>query len=38
MLSAGLAYQRVAGTEHNVVNAGPAPLSFVETELKALPG
>jgi len=37
-LSAGLAYQRVAGTEHNVVNAGPAPLSFVETELKALPG
>jgi beta-alanine degradation protein BauB len=24
--------------EHNVVNAGTAPLSFVETELKALPG
>ena len=38
LLSAGLAYQRFAGAEHNVVNAGPAPLSFVETELKALPG
>lgn len=37
-LSAGLAYSRPAGVEHNVVNAGPAPLSFVETELKAMPG
>jgi quercetin dioxygenase-like cupin family protein len=37
-LSAGVAYQRPAGVEHNVVNAGAAPLSFVETELKALPG
>ncbi len=37
-LTAGLAYSRPAGVEHNVVNAGPAPLSFVETELKAMPG
>lgn len=37
-LSAGVAYQRLAGVEHNVVNAGTAPLSFVETEVKALPG
>lgn len=37
-LTAGLAYSRAAGVEHNVVNAGPAPLSFVETELKAMPG
>ena len=37
-LTAGQAYQRFAGMEHNVVNAGTAPLSFVETELKALPG
>jgi hypothetical protein len=28
-LKAGLAYSRTAGTEHNVVNAGTAPLSFV---------
>ena len=37
-LTAGLAYTRGAGVEHNVINAGTAPLSFVETELKALPG
>ncbi|MEN0077133.1 MAG: cupin domain-containing protein [Paracraurococcus sp.] len=37
-LKAGLSYSRNAGTEHNVVNAGTAPLSFVETELKSLPG
>ena len=37
-LTAGVAYTRDAGVEHNVVNAGTAPLSFVETELKALPG
>ena len=37
-LKAGQAYARAAGVEHNVVNAGPAPLSFVETEVKALPG
>jgi len=29
---------RDAGVEHNVVNAGSAPLSFVETELKHLIG
>ena len=37
-LQAGVAYQRLAGIEHNVVNAGQTPLSFVETEVKALPG
>lgn len=37
-LKAGVAYARLAGMEHNVVNAGEAPLSFVETELKYLPG
>ncbi len=37
-LKAGVAYARDAGVEHNVVNAGPAPLSFVEVELKAFPG
>lgn len=37
-LKAGIAYARGAGVEHNVVNAGDAPLSFVETELKHLPG
>jgi len=37
-LTAGVAYTRAAGVEHNVINAGPAPLVFVETELKALPG
>jgi len=37
-LIAGLAYTRAAGVEHNVVNAGPDRLVFVETELKGLPG
>ena len=37
-LKAGVAYARAAGVEHNVVNAGTAPLSFVETELKHLIG
>lgn len=37
-LKAGIAYARDAGVEHNVVNAGAAPLSFVEVELKNLPG
>ena len=37
-LTAGLAYTRDAGVEHNVVNGGTAPLSFIETEVKALPG
>jgi quercetin dioxygenase-like cupin family protein len=37
-LKAGRSYARPAGVKHNVVNAGPAPLSFVETEVKAWPG
>jgi quercetin dioxygenase-like cupin family protein len=37
-LTSGVSYAREAGVEHNVVNAGEAPLSFVETELKHLPG
>jgi quercetin dioxygenase-like cupin family protein len=35
-LKAGVSYARAAGVEHNVVNAGPAPLSFVEIEMKHL--
>ncbi len=31
---AGAAYRRNEGVEHNVVNAGTAPMSFVEVELK----
>lgn len=31
---AGEAYKRPEGVEHNVVNAGEAPMSFVEVELK----
>ena len=31
---AGAAYRRARGVEHNVVNAGPTPMSFVEVELK----
>ena len=30
----GAAYRRAAGVEHNVVNGGTAPMSFVEVELK----
>jgi quercetin dioxygenase-like cupin family protein len=37
-LKAGVSYTRDAGVAHNVINAGLQPLSFVETELKALPG
>jgi quercetin dioxygenase-like cupin family protein len=33
-LAAGIAYRRDEGVEHNVVNAGAAPMSFVEVELK----
>lgn len=33
-LTAGVAYAREAGIEHNVVNAGTAPLSFIEVEMK----
>ena len=38
VLEAGRSYDRLAGAEHNVVNAGTAPLSFVEIELKGFPG
>lgn len=37
-LKAGGSYTRGAGVEHNVVNAGAAPLAFVEVEVKGLPG
>jgi len=30
----GEAYRRMEGVEHNVINAGGAPMSFVEVELK----
>lgn len=33
-LRAGASYRRPVGVEHNVINAGDAPLSFVEVELK----
>jgi quercetin dioxygenase-like cupin family protein len=33
-MEAGAAYFRPAGVEHNVVNAGEAPMAFVEVELK----
>ncbi|WP_372346006.1 cupin domain-containing protein [Streptomyces sp. KL116D] len=33
-LRAGESYARPAGSEHEVVNAGDAPLAFVEIELK----
>lgn len=32
--AAGESYHRTKGAEHNVVNAGDAPMSFVELELK----
>jgi quercetin dioxygenase-like cupin family protein len=34
MVKAGEAYRRDQGVEHNVINAGDAPMSFVEVELK----
>ncbi|MET0443876.1 MAG: cupin domain-containing protein, partial [Pseudorhodoplanes sp.] len=33
-IAAGAAYRRDAGTEHNVVNAGDKPMSFIEIEYK----
>ena len=30
----GDAYRRAEGVEHNVINAGDAPMAFVEVELK----
>ncbi|MGB8621432.1 MAG: cupin domain-containing protein [Paracoccaceae bacterium] len=34
MVPAGSAYRRAEGVEHNVINAGDAPMAFVEVELK----
>ena len=31
---AGASYSRQKGVQHNVINAGPARMSFVEVELK----
>ena len=33
-MKAGAAYSRACGVEHNVVNGGATPMSFVEVELK----
>ncbi|TPW28968.1 cupin domain-containing protein [Pararhizobium mangrovi] len=33
-MAAGEAYRRDKGVEHNVVNDGERPMTFVETELK----
>ena len=30
----GAAYSRPTGIEHNVINAGTAPMSFIEIEMK----
>jgi mannose-6-phosphate isomerase-like protein (cupin superfamily) len=34
LVTAGTTYRRDRGVEHNVVNDGTAPMSFVEVELK----
>jgi quercetin dioxygenase-like cupin family protein len=34
LVPAGTAYRRMAGVEHNVINGGMEPMSFVEVELK----
>ncbi|MBC7480093.1 MAG: cupin domain-containing protein [Pseudorhodobacter sp.] len=34
LVPAGTAYRRDMGVEHNVINDGPLPMSFVEVELK----
>ena len=33
-VAAGVTYRRDEGVEHNVINAGDAPMTFVEVELK----
>ncbi|KFB09654.1 cupin domain-containing protein [Nitratireductor basaltis] len=33
-MEAGFSYRRAEGVEHNVINAGDAPMTFVEVELK----
>jgi len=37
-IKAGVSYTRPPGVEHNVVNDGAVPFSFVEIEFKAHPG
>ncbi|MCX8508150.1 MAG: cupin domain-containing protein [Rhodobacteraceae bacterium] len=34
MIPAGTVYRRTEGVEHNVINGGSAPMSFIEVELK----
>ena len=34
LVPAGTAYRRPVGVEHNVINGGIAPMSFVEVEIK----
>lgn len=34
LVPAGTVYRRDEGVEHNVINGGDSPMSFVETELK----
>ena len=34
MVPAGTVYRRDKGVEHNVINGGDVPMSFIETELK----
>ena len=34
LVAAGSAYRRDAGVEHNVINDGDRPMSFIEVELK----
>lgn len=34
LIPAGTVYRRDEGVEHNVINGGDKPMSFVETELK----
>lgn len=33
-VAAGTVYRRDKGVEHNVINGGGAPMTFIETELK----
>ncbi len=35
LVPAGGAYRRDVGVQHNVINAGDAPMIFVEVEIKA---
>ena len=34
LVPAGTAYRRSKGIEHNVINNGDVPMSFIEIELK----